>query len=195
MRSMNSGYTVVQKGSFCSSKRLYRSSAMVRRRSRFGLSATVSCHAGFGFDWGVRPSSVKVEFERRRSFSSHRTAGDLGYKLLGIYSAKFFNSAATIEKRQTEGWIGGIAVNYYSPYRFYYSVGVGAGFFKNLYPSQPGARSRNFVWINHLGYQFAPYFLRKDKLSLNMDLYTIFSDFSSYNMLPSFGLTYYRTLG
>ena len=153
-----------------------------------------SIHAGFGFDWGVKPSTLKLEVEKRGSLGV--TAGDFGVKALAVYSNKFsFYNYPTDNSRESKGIIGGLAFNYYSPYRFYYSLGVGGGRFTTLQPDLTHKTGNKFVWVNNLGYQIAPYFLRKDKLSLNMDLYTIFDDFNNYDILPSFGLTYYRTLG
>ncbi len=155
-----------------------------------------SIHAGYGFDWGwlpPEPSSVKVEFEHRRTIKWLKNQ-DFGFKAAVVYAWKKFEDGALYTKKETKGYIGGIVVNYYSPYRLYLGIGAGYGNMQNVFQDQTEKKNITFLWINNLGYQFAPYFLRKDKVSINMDLYTIFEK-DDYFILPSFGLTYYHTLG
>lgn len=152
-----------------------------------------SIHAGFGFEWGIDLTSIKLEFEHRRTVKWLKNQ-DFGFKAVALYAYKKFEDDALYTKRKTKGYIGGFVINYYSPYLIYAGAGIGLGRTESLFADQSRQRRINFVWINNLGFQFAPYFLKKDKVSINMDLYTIFEK-DDYYILPSFGLTYYYTLG
>lgn len=160
---------------------------------------TNSINAGFGFEWGVNVSGVKLEFEHRRRFSKFFGLDmggkpDLGIKAVASYVRKKFDYAAPALERKSDAFILGGVANYYSPFWMYAGLGVGLGRLRNQFSDNTEQRSIQFVWINNLGLQVAPYFLKKDKVSLNMDLYTVFAE-RDYYILPSFGLTYYRLLG
>ncbi|MDX1912051.1 MAG: hypothetical protein SFV22_11220 [Saprospiraceae bacterium] len=157
---------------------------------------TNSLHAGFGFDWDVRISSIKMEFEHRRRLQWRFVKNqDFGIKAIASYTWKnFYNPSPGIVKNASEGLVVGGVVSYYSPYLIYTGIGMGAARLWSRFSDESVKMTNHFVWINNLGVQVAPYFLRKDKMGLNMDLYTIFRG-NDYFILPSFGLTYYRTLG
>ncbi len=156
---------------------------------------THSLSGGFGLDWDVQPSSFKIEYEWRRSIG--RTVGDIALRGSLVAASKRFHFDSSENYVRSLGQMAILAVTYYSPYRFYFSIGVGPGRFERFRTNANAAPTGHTIWVNSLGYQLAPYFLRKDKLSVNMDLYTIFAKrpFSTdYNILPSLGLTYYKTL-
>lgn len=155
--------------------------------------ATNSIHAGFGYEWGPELSSVKLEYEHRRTLKWLKSQ-DFGIKFVAAFTKKVFDNDALFVQRETQGFIGGVVINYYSPYRLYGGLGVGVGQIQNIYRDDPRQYKFTTVWINNVGIQFAPPFLRKDKVSLNIDLYTIFDE-NDYFILPSFGITYYHTLG
>ena len=155
---------------------------------------TNSVHAGFGFEWGVNISSVKLEFEHRRRVRLANGRPDLGFKAVGLYARKDFDYQTVGPSRKADGYIAGVAINYYSPFWVYTGAGMGVGHFQSRFSDNTSSTTTNLVWINNLGAQFAPPFLKKDKMSLNMDLYTVFVK-KDYYILPSFGLTYYHTLG
>jgi hypothetical protein len=155
---------------------------------------TNSVHIGYGYEWGVNITSYKIEIERRKRTKFFGGNPDLGFKAVAAYAQKNFDYDPTIQ-RKAEGFIIGGVINYYSPYWVYTGAGLGFGNFRSTFTDGTELPSNNhIVWINNLGFQFAPYFLRKDKLSINMDLYTVFLS-RDYYILPSFGLTYYHTLG
>ena len=156
---------------------------------------TNSIHVGFGFDWDVRISSLKLEFEHRRRLRIPRGNPDLGFKAVAVYAHKNFYDRAPVINKNSEGLLLGLVVNYYSQNWFYAGAGVGVGRFQSWFSDQTSQRSTKLVWINNLGAQFAPSFLKKDKLSVNMDLYSVSNRLRDYYIVPSFGLTYYHTLG
>jgi hypothetical protein len=155
---------------------------------------TNSVHIGYGYEWGVNITSYKIEVERRRRAKFFGGKPDLGFKAVAAYAQKKFDYDPTVE-RKAKGFIIGGVINYYSPYWVYTGAGLGFGNFRSTFTDGTELPANNhIVWINNLGAQFAPYFLRKDKLSINMDLYTVFLT-RDYYILPSFGITYYHTLG
>ncbi|MEY3243753.1 MAG: hypothetical protein RIR11_5192 [Bacteroidota bacterium] len=155
---------------------------------------TNSVHFGYGYEWGVNITSYKIEVEHRKRTSFFGGNPDLGYKAVAAYAQKKFDYDPASE-RKSKGFIIGGVINYYSPYWVYTGAGMGFGNFRSIFTDGTELPANNhIVWINNLGAQFAPYFLRKDKLSINMDLYTVFLS-RDYYILPSFGLTYYHTLG
>jgi hypothetical protein len=157
---------------------------------------TSSINVGYGFEWGVNITSGKIEYEHRRRAKFRNGRPDLGYKGMAAYVRKRFDHESNQQTRLAQGWLLGGMVNYYSPYWFYTGAGVGlARSYSSFGDNNDIVSERtHFVWLNTLGTQFAPYFLKKDKLSLNMDLYTVFEG-KDYYIIPSFGITYYRTLG
>ncbi|MFN0035189.1 MAG: hypothetical protein ACKVUS_08985 [Saprospiraceae bacterium] len=166
---------------------------------------TNSLQVGFGLDWDVRVSSLKIEFEHRRRMQLKMFKNqDFGLKGVASYIWKnFYTPSPSVVKHNTEGWVLGGVLTYYSPYLIYTGLGIGYANLYSLFTDQSGQRTQHFVWINTIGVQLAPRLwrrnlLRKDKLSLNMDLYTISNDdkFISrdYFIHPSFGLTYHITL-
>lgn len=159
---------------------------------------TNSVHVGFGFEWGVNVSSVKLEYEHRRRTSFSRLnrdrLADLGFKAVAAYAWKDFDYITPAPRRTSEGYLAGAVINYYSPLWVYTGAGLGVGRFTSRFSDNTSTSSTHLVWINNLGAQFAPPFLKKDKMSINMDLYTVFVK-RDYYILPSFGLTYYHTLG
>jgi hypothetical protein len=85
---------------------------------------------------------------------------------------------------------------YYSPSYIFAGIGLGVGRLPYIFPNSGTSQSAaKLVWMNNVGLQFAPYFLLKDKMSLTMDLYTFFDNYTTYYILPSFGITYFHTLG
>jgi hypothetical protein len=155
---------------------------------------TNSVHIGYGYEWGVNITSYKIEVERRRRTKFFGGKPDLGFKAVAAYAQKKFDYDPTIQ-RKAKGFIIGGVINYYSPYWVYTGAGLGFGNFRSTFTDGTELPANNhIVWINNLGAQFAPYFLKKDKLSINMDLYTVFLS-RDYYILPSFGITYYHTLG
>ncbi len=155
---------------------------------------TSSINVGFGFEWGVNISSGKIEYEHRRRVKMKNGRPDLGFKAMGAYIQKVFDHESAQPQRTARGWLLGGMVNYYSPYWFYTGAGVGIAGSYSQFANNNSADNTHFVWLNTLGTQLAPSFLRKDKISLTMDLYTIFEG-KDYYILPSFGLTYFHTLG
>lgn len=159
---------------------------------------TNSIHAGFGFDWTLlqrfRPSSFKIEAEHRRMVKIFKRPLDAGFKAVAACFRRDFRFPEDKLSLKSKGFIGGVVITYYSPYWFYTGFGIGAARFDNQFVNKNPRQTTNLVWINNLGIQVAPCFLKKDKLSLNMDLYTVFVP-KDYYILPSFGITYYKTLG
>jgi hypothetical protein len=155
---------------------------------------TNSVHIGYGYEWGVNITSYKIEVERRKRTKFFGGKPDLGFKAVAAYAQKTFDYDPAIQ-RKAKGFIIGGVINYYSPYWVYTGGGLGFGNFSSTFSDGTVLPNNNhIVWINNLGAQFAPYFLKKDKLSINMDLYTVFLK-RDYYILPSFGITYYHTLG
>jgi hypothetical protein len=155
---------------------------------------TNSIHAGFGFDWTFLPSSLKFEAEHRRLIKLFNKSVDAGFKAVAAYFRKDFSFPEDKLSLKSKGIIGGAVMTYYSPYWIYTGIGIGAGRFDNQFVNKNPRQTTNLVWINNLGIQLAPHFLKKDKISINMDLYTVFVP-KDYYILPSFGFTYYKTLG
>ncbi len=155
---------------------------------------TSSINVGFGFEWGVNITSGKIEYEHRRRVKMKNGRPDLGFKAMGAYIQKVFDHESAQPQRTARGWMLGGMVNYYSPYWFYTGAGVGMAGSYSQFTDNTTSDNIHFVWLNTLGTQLAPAFLRKDKVSLTMDLYTIFEG-KDYYILPSFGLTYFHTLG
>ena len=152
---------------------------------------TNSINGGYGSEWGVDMSSVKLEFEHRQIIRWLKS--DIGFKFLGAYVQKIFVENDLYKNREMKSFLAGFLVNYYTPFRVYLGFGIGVGRTRSLLADQSLQHKINFLWINQLGYQVAPYFLKKDKISINMDFYSIFEE-GDYFILPSFGLTYYHTL-
>ncbi len=152
-----------------------------------------SINAGFGFEWGVDPASVKLEYERRRTLPKFANQ-EFGLKFLVHYARKQFGNDALYDKKETRGFIAGSVITYYSPYIIFVGIGMGVGRTENLFSDRSPQRNTNFVWINTLGFQIAPWFLKKDKVDIGVDLYNIFEK-DDYFILPSFGLLYRHTLG
>jgi hypothetical protein len=157
---------------------------------------TNSLHLGFGYDWDVlfsqlKFSGLKLEFEHRRRVFIH----DLGFKGIVSYLNKRFYDENSTLNRTTEGYVFALGMTYYAQNWIYVGLGGGFGKFQSWFADKAPQKGFKVVWVNNIGFQFAPYFLKKDKLSLSMDLYTVSTSLKDYYINPAFGLTYYHTLG
>lgn len=155
---------------------------------------TNSLHIGIGADWSLRPTSAKVEFEHRQRVEKPFANQNIGFKATFAYVQRTFQDNDLYIPRQTKGYMGGAVATYYSPYIFYIGLGVGLIHTRNTLLDQPTTSSTQFVWINNLGFLYTPWFMKKDKLGVGVDIYNVFEK-KDYYILPSFGLTYYYTLG